>query len=159
MNLTCVESSKVLQIISAYFVGYLVGIYLIEIPAKLGRKGALKLILPLYILGSSITVYSLSLNQKAIGFFIQGLLHVKMSICQQHMLELVPEAHKGFSAKFMTAFDASSLCVFGLCLIFFTSNLVKLTEIVFLTKTVASVIYLVMAPESPYWLIITEKYQ
>ena len=58
LNLTCVGSTNVALVISAYFVGYVIGIYLIEMSSKFGRKGALKMILPVYILGSSITVFS-----------------------------------------------------------------------------------------------------
>ena len=158
LNLTCVGSTNVALVISAYFVGYVIGIYLIEMSSKFGRKGALKMILPVYILGSSITVFSQSLTLKALGFFIQGVLHVKMSICSQHILELVPESYKGFSATFIQAFDASSLCFSGLCLIFITNDMVKLTEYVFIIKTIASLIYLTIAPESPYWLVINERY-
>ena len=72
----------------------------------------MNIVIPLYIIASAITIYSLSLEGKAIGFFVQGFLHIKITLSYSHILELVPETHKGFVATVPTAFDSVSLAVF-----------------------------------------------
>ena len=119
----------------------------------------MNIVMPLYIIASAITVYSPNLEGKAIGFFVQGFLHIKITLCYSHILELVPETHKGFVATVITAFDAGSLAVFGLTLIFVSRNLVKFLEVVNIIESIACLIYLLFAPESPSWLINNRQYR
>ena len=113
----------------------------------------MNIVIPLYIIASAITIYSLSLEGKAIGFFVQGFLHIKITLSYSHILELVPETHKGFVATVLTAFDSVSLAVFGITLMFISRDLVKFLEVVNIIETIACLIYLSFAPESPSWLI------
>ena len=159
LDLTCVGSTKVSIVGSAYFIGFSLGILLIELPSRLGKKGAMNAILPVYVFASAITVYARSLEAKAFGLFVQGFLHLKITLCYAHILELVPEAYKGLSATVITAFDASSLAICGLFFTFVSKDLVKFMENANLVGAAACCLYLAIAPESPHWLIMKKRYK
>ena len=91
--------------------------------------------------------------------FFQGLFHMKITLCYTHILELLPEAYKDISATIITTFDASSLAVFGLILNFVTRDFVLFMQVANVIGFSACLIYLVIAPESPHWLMMQKRYQ
>ena len=148
-------SPTVLSLVgSSYFIGFALGLFLFQMPNSFGRKRTMNLIMPVYIIASSTIVYYPNLYVKGIGYFIQGLLHLKITLSYTYIFELVPEKNKGISATIINFADAITLGVTGITYMFITQDAVKFTQTVNLIESIAVLIFLVIAPESPSWLIL-----
>ena len=55
--------------VSAYFVGFGVGATIFFMPDKLGRKGTMAIVLPLFALAATVSLRFDDLRIKAIAFF------------------------------------------------------------------------------------------
>lgn len=80
-----------------YFVGYVIGGMFLFLPDLLGRKGCMMVILPLYSIAAALVVFPDDLQLKKLGYFLQGLFHIKISNSFTHMYEIMPEASKAFA--------------------------------------------------------------
>ena len=87
----CEDLVEVNKAGSLYFIGYGVGAVFFFLPDTLGRKGTMKMILPLYILCCYLSLFPMNMEVRTLGFFLQGLFHLKISTSYTHILELVPE--------------------------------------------------------------------
>lgn len=63
------------------------------------------------------------------------------------------------SATIITAFDACSLAILGLILTFISHDLVRFMEIVNMIGIISCFLFLMLAPESPQWLIMKGKFK
>ena len=116
MNLICQDPQSYNSIGSYYFVGYAIGIVFFFLPDLLGRRKTMCIFYPLNIIACFIAIYSGTIFLKKVGFFLIGLFHVKLSLSQTYVLELMPFHSKNIAITVMLAFDASNLMV--ACLIF-----------------------------------------
>ena len=94
---------------SLYFLGYGVGIIFFFLPDLKGRRGSMKYILPIYSIAHYMTVFPKNLEIRALGLFLQGIFHLKVSLSYTHMLELVEEKNKAMASTLITCFDSASL--------------------------------------------------
>jgi MFS family permease len=108
MDLMCESTSSYNKIASFYFLGFLTGAITSFLPDMLGRRKVMLFILPVYSIASAMSIFSNSLVIKSIGFFLQGLFHLKISLSYLHVLDLIPESSKSFVYAFITAFDSST---------------------------------------------------
>jgi hypothetical protein len=60
------------------------------------------------MMAAALATFSKDLRLKTIGFFIQGLFHMKVSLSYTTVLDFVPSAYKSTSATFISAMDAAS---------------------------------------------------
>ena len=109
LHLECTPVKSYAILGSMYFTGYFTGIVLFFLPDMMGRKGTLMTVLPFLITASAASIYSPNLKVKAIGNFIQGFLHIKVSCSFQYMYELVPRQHKVLACSILSMFDSMSL--------------------------------------------------
>ena len=74
-------------------------------------------ILPVYVSASALVIFSgNNLKLKTLGFFLQGLFHIKASLSYMSIVDLIPENRKTLTFTLMTAFNAGT-AMFA-CLIF-----------------------------------------
>jgi hypothetical protein len=107
------------------------------------------LVMPLLAVGCSITVFSETLLLKSIGYFMQGLFHIKVMNSYTHIFDLVPEDSKRFCATFMNVFDSMTLFVVGIMMKYVTDDLVGFIEKIYIVSTIAVILYILFIPESP----------
>ena len=88
---------------------------------------------------------------------MMGILHLKITAAYTHLFELVDDESKGFCATVMNMFDAMTLGITGFSYLFITKDGVKFTEIVNFVTSVLVILYLVLMPESPTWLLNNDR--
>ena len=111
-------------------------------------------IMPAYILGSGLAVFGPTLYIKAIGLFLQGLFHVKITLSYTHLFELVDEDAKSLCATVLGVAVSSTLAISGIFYIIVSRDAVMFIETVFKIEAVAVILYLIVVPESPRWLLL-----
>jgi len=122
-------------------------------PILYGSKQTFNVILPLYIVASSLVVYAPDLRLKTLGYFLQGLLHLKITLAYTYIFELIPEKYKGICSSVINIIDVFTLIISGLTYQFITRDAVYFLEIVNLVETAFILLFLAIAPESPSWLL------
>jgi MFS family permease len=80
LDLVCENPANYNSLGSFYFFGYALGIVFFFLPDFLGRRKTMSIFYPLNLLSCFIAIYSQSLFQKKVGFFMIGLFHVKLSL-------------------------------------------------------------------------------
>jgi hypothetical protein len=135
-----------------YFYGFACGIILFMMPEFLGRKGAMKVLLPPFILASTLSVYGQTISTKSCGFFIQGFLHLKIMLSYTHIFELVQKDHKSFCATFINCLDSLTFASHGLYYLFVSRDGVQYLRNMHLIGTFGTILYFILIPESPRWL-------
>ena len=111
LHLECKPFGEYATISSSYFIGFASGIIFLFLPDLIGRYGTMAFVLPCYALISCLSVLSDDLNMKKIGYFLQGLFHIKNSNSFTHMYELVPQSSKVMAATLIMAYDCSTLLI------------------------------------------------
>lgn len=158
MDLVCEPKHKITLVGSAYFIGFAMGFGLFSLPDNYGRKKFLNFTMPVYLVASLVVVHHQSLVAKGIGFFVQGLLHVKIPVCYTYMFEMAPQSSRVVSTTLISAFDECCFGVFGVALLFWTHDAVKVLQLVNVIESAAVLLFLLVAPESPTWLYNNEDY-
>lgn len=87
---------------------------------------------------------------------MMGILHLKITVSYTHIFELIDDDHKGFCATVLNMVDAITLGVVGFCFSFVTRDGVRFMEITYLISSMFVVLYFVLIPESPSWLLSTD---
>lgn len=92
----CDSQVEIKKTVSAYFVGFVTGLPLMVLPDSIGRKNSMNLALVLAVFSVYLIIYGSSMNMKKIGFFIQGIFHLRITISFTHLIELVNNESKAF---------------------------------------------------------------
>jgi MFS family permease len=156
MDLMCIEKDNYLYIGSWYFIGYGCGIIFFFLPDFIGRKKTMTFILPLYIVSCYISIFPKTILIKKIGFWMQGLFHLKISLSYTSCIELVPENYKNISSTIISAFDASTITISCLIYKFYTPNQDFVYELMFYIGSIACIMYILIVPESPRWVFMNK---
>ena len=117
----------------------------------------MNIVMPLYILASCLTIYGTTLQLKAIGYFIQGFLHIKIPVSFAYIYEMIPEGQKDFCSMFINTFDNCTMGVIGIAFLFVTKEATWFLEMVNLFEMAFVILFLALAPESPNWLLLNGK--
>ena len=107
-----------------------------------------------YIFASFLTIYAPTLKYKSIGYFFQGLFHVKITLSYAYLFELIDEDSKSLCATTLNTFDAITLGVVGLVMTFWSRDMVALVKVANLIETSGIILFIVIFPESPKWLFL-----
>lgn len=81
------------------------------LPESIGRKKTIALFNSFYIYAVYLLAFDDRIEMKKLGFFLQGLFHLKISTSFTHALELVPEAKKSIVFTIMLPFDSASILI------------------------------------------------
>ena len=154
LDLMCEAPSNYNSIGSFYFFGYAIGIIFFFLPDMLGRRKTMSIFYPLNLLSCFIAIYSKTLLMKKIGFFMIGLFHVKLSLSQTYLLELVPFSKKNIGITVMIAFDASNLMVACLLFKYLKVDFETILSFYFILGIIAYILFILIIPESPKWLFM-----
>ena len=98
MDATCATAEELNFIISAGFLGFVLGAFLFPVPDQIGRKKTMTLIVLPYIVTFGMVAYGTNVTVKTFGMFMQGALHLRITLSYTHMYELVREKDKPFCA-------------------------------------------------------------
>ena len=153
----CKPAHQVAGVSSVYFIGFVVGLFMLPFPNLFGRKGSLNYIMTIYAVASALSIYGTTLFIKTIGMFIQGFLHIKCTLSITHILEMVPEKKKELCTTVINIFDAAVLMNMGGLILLGFKDMQGLIEFVNYIGTIILIIYFICAPESPYYLIINNR--
>ena len=140
-----------------YFTGFVGGIVVLPLPDKLGRKGSFKIFLSILLIASAFTLYSPSQYIKTIAMFIQGFFHIKNTLSYTNMIELLPDNSKEACLTIICFFDQLTLLLISAFMCFVTRDLVGVIQNYNIIGSLFIVIYLMVAPESPYFLITRNR--
>ena len=113
-DLVCVPMIEYSSLVSYFLVGYGFGIIFFFLPDTLGRKGSMNIFVPLFTINAYLSTYSYSLILFKIGFFLNGFLHLKSTLCYTHGIELVPDKYKAMVPTLINAYDVSTFVVLAL---------------------------------------------
>ena len=69
LKLECKSMVSYTSILSFYFIGFGCGILIFFLPDSFGRRGTMKIIMPIYAMFASTSLYAYDLHIKKIGFF------------------------------------------------------------------------------------------
>lgn len=114
----------------------------------------MKLSLPLQVISFGMAVFGQSIHIKSAGMFIMGLFHIKISNSYTHMYELVHEKDKAMATTVINTIDDGSILYIAAA-VYYNRDLNKIFVIAWSLAFVASVLYLMLIPESPRWLFFT----
>lgn len=88
-DLMCKSSSEIGNIIGLFFIGFLLGASIFFLPNTAGRKPALALSVFGVMAGCYFVVFSENLTYVRFGYFVQGVLHQKMTIARVYATEMM----------------------------------------------------------------------
>lgn len=97
------------------------------------------------------------MNIKGMGYFVMGLLHIKIPLSYNHIYELINENSKSFSSSIMTLVEISTTGWIGLSLQYLTKDLVDIMLYINIIQTIGVFLYFLVVPESPRWLFLNGK--
>ena len=137
-----------------FFIGYGVGILLFFLPDKIGRKGTMKFVLPAHIIASFISVFGNSLYLKSVGFFLQGVLHLRITISYCHCLELVMDKHKPIASTAINSLDSGSIMIMAGIFNYYNKHVNQVLQIYWAIGFFFCLVYFYAIPESPRYLFM-----
>ena len=158
-ELMCAPPLLVSLVGSSYFIGVIFGIFMFRMPNTLGRKKTMKIVMPIYFVCSAFTVFAQSPVLKALGYFAQGLLHIKIPLSFTHLFELNPEEKKGLCSIFINTFDNLTLAYCSCIILFISRDADRILKVVFAFQAVMLGLYLAIAPESPTWCLLNHRFE
>lgn len=135
-----------------YYIGFALGLFLFPAPDVFGRKKTMTVVMMMFLAAGFTSLLSPIMWVKSAGYFVQGLLHLKITLSYTHMFELVDDDYKSFCATIINAMDGFSFGFTGLALKFVTRDLVSYVEIVYYGLGILTLVYMAVVPESPRWL-------
>ena len=74
-------------------------------------------------IGCTLTIFSHNFNLICLGFFLQGMFHLKTTVAFTYIGELMPENRKVLATTMLTAVDSSVLLWTNLCMVYITRDL------------------------------------
>ena len=106
MDLMCTSPIKIGLLVSAWYLGYMVGALAFALPDKIGRKRSVILGFGLSLLCETVVICVPHYYIRMAGFFGIGLSQVKNSTSYQWLSESVPTHYKSTACTIISSWDA-----------------------------------------------------
>lgn len=90
-------------------------------PGYFGQKRSMKYLLVPNLVAQYLLTYG-SFSLKPLGFFLNGLFHIKNTICYTTLFDFLPDRHKNKGSTFINFFDLSCLILSNVFLRFFKND-------------------------------------
>ena len=156
MDLTCTPETTVSMMFTCYFIGTLVSGFLAPIPDRYGRKKSVFSGLLLSTLSQTFMLFVPSLAARAVCFFLLGFANLKNSQAYVWLSEVVPFERRSCTFTIINIADACTGLVAGIFYVLISRNYMPLYIFVVSLSYLALLLALFM-PDSPRWLLITDK--
>ena len=111
-----------------------------------------------FLFVGGLAVFSQSLNVKTFALFCHGVLHVKIMLSYTYMFELVPEDMKSVCATVINAVDGMTMLIIASLMKWVTRDANFVLQVVYVIEGIAVIIFLLIVPESPRWLVSQDKH-
>jgi len=148
--------NEISGIVSWYFVGFGLGVVFFFFPDHFGRKKSLNIFLIAQVFAVYLTIFSKEVSAIKIGFFLQGVFHMKTTITYVHCIELMDEASKMTASMCINAFDSGSLMVSCIVFYYWNNNVDDFLRLMYFVGCAAIVLYMLVIPESPRWQFMSD---
>lgn len=126
-------------------------------PDKYGRKRAMQIILPLFILTQYLVLFRPEIYLKKIGFFFQGFFHLRLTNAVTHILEMVSTKHRNIVSTVIAAWDSGSTGLICFIIVVFHNNEDNILKLYCILATAGTMVYFLAIPESPRWLFESNR--
>lgn len=156
LDLMCTPATDYMFAASLYFIGYGVGIIIFTFPDYFGRRGIMIKILPIYYILIVAAAYSNNMFLIKISLFVIGFLHLKNTVSYTQIVEMVADKDKKIAITMINAFDCSNILIVGVFHQYISRSSDKMHTLFFVIGSISCVSYLLIAPESPQWLVLKE---
>ena len=91
-----------------------------------------------------------------VGFFIQGVLHLKITLSYLYCAELLENKHKDIAMTMISLYDTGTQALICYYLQAYDYNLVKVNRYFQVFGTIACIIFMFIIPESPRYLFMKD---
>lgn len=153
MDMTCWKQSDINWMVQLQFVGFFFGTPLFLILEKFGRIKALNLIIPILLLGTWLVMQTDSYNFMCIGFFLQGIGHIKKPLSYGFPIENCDKNSSSMGISIILFFDMLVMFFFQFGAIFITNDAIAIIRWACLTQSFVILLLPFFMLESPTWLI------
>ena len=126
---------------------------LLPFPNKFGRKGSLNIVLSFYLVASGLSIYSKSIPLKMLGMFFQGFFHIKNTLSYSLISEISTDNKKELCITLLNLFDNISVFIMATTFQYYSKDAIGLLDIRKTTGSCIIILFLLFAPESPFYLI------
>ena len=154
----CESKTTINSINSYFFIGFMFGGLFFFFPDQFGRKWTMtRVMLPVNCIATAFTIFGTNIPIKRLGFFLQGMVHLKNTISYCHCLELEPERYKGVGSTIIMTFNSGSMVVSCFLLQYYVKSIQSILVTAYFMGLVATCLYTLFVPESPRWLFMNNS--
>jgi len=153
MDMTCWSQGEINWMVQLQFVGFFFGTPLFLILEKFGRIKALNLIIPILLLGTWLVMQTDSYNFMCMGFFLQGIAHIKKPLCYGFSIENCDQHKYSLGISIVLMFDMLVMFFFQFGAIFITNDAIAIVRWACLSQSFVILLLPFFMLESPTWLI------
>jgi hypothetical protein len=115
LDMVCYSKASIAFMPQLYFIGYSSRIILIAVPQKIGLVKFIKFfVIPLNILSYSLSSFAPSYALRCIGFFLTGMLRIKMMIFLVVLKDQAESKYSSWASTVAHGLDAYTLSAFCL---------------------------------------------
>ena len=153
MDLLCVTSASIGLMITAYYIGFVVGGFFCTFPDTYGRKKSC--MLGLFMASTAMTVIIVSPNYwvRFAMFFLLGLSQIKNSVCYVWLSECTSKPHKASSFTYINMYDALTIVLTCAHFLFISKNWINV-PLFFCGLSWLAFLLAFCCPESPRWHLV-----
>ena len=152
MGLTCWNPGIISLMITAYFVGIVLNIFILKVPNSLGRRKSVMIAGMVASSSSTVIIFWPNYYVRLIGMLVLGLSMIKNSQSYLWCADMLPMKYRSMAFTIINVFDASPMvvtCFWYLCI---NREWMGLNiGMLIITWTAAIMAYFL--PESPKWLL------
>jgi MFS transporter, OCT family, solute carrier family 22 (organic cation transporter), member 4/5 len=156
MDLMCTPAATVGLLISAYYIGYIIGGAFFHFPDRYGRKFSLALSFAIAIFSQTVMLTSKNFTVRLICFGLLGLSQIKNVVSYVWFSECVPLTHKPLTYAIINIVDALPLVLMALYFMFISRSWLYINVVATALCYLAFII-IPFCPESPRWLLVNGR--